>query len=304
MKVLITGGAGFIGSNIAKIGMEKGHKLVIYDNLFSGYQENLKGIDATFVNGDIRDEEKLVTAMKGAEVVFHLAAHVGNVRSVNDPILDTAVNVQGTISVLEAMKKCGVSRLAYSSTAAGYGEPVTLPIDEEHPMNPDSPYGVSKIAAEKMVLCYSRLFGWKVTCLRYFNAYGVNQRFDAYGNVIPIFSDRLKRGVPLVIYGDGEQTRDFVNVDDIAEANWLAMEKQLTGYFNIATGQKVSINELIQALENVSGKTIIKDYQSPRKGEVRNSVASIDKAREVLGFAPKISLEAGLAKYWDWFKGI
>lgn len=301
MKILVTGGAGFIGSNIVKAGLQKNHSILVYDNLFSGYEENLRGLDVDFINGDIRESEKLHKAMQGVEAVFHLAAHVGNVRSVNDPFLDASVNIQGTLNVLEGLKKYNIGKLVYSSTAAGYGEPVQLPVDEEHPMNPDSPYGVTKIAAEKMALCYARLFNLQVTCLRYFNAYGVNQRFDAYGNVIPIFADKVKKSLPVTIYGDGEQTRDFVNVADIVHANWLAMEQQVAGYFNIATGQKVSVNHLVNMLERVSGKTIVRDYQPPRKGEVRNSVADIGKAEKYLGFKPQVDLESGLRLYWDWY---
>jgi UDP-glucose 4-epimerase len=211
MRYLITGGAGFIGSNIAFEGARHGHDLTILDNLSTGYLENLDGVKVHFVEGDVRDAALLLDLAQGMDGVFHLAASVGNLKSIEFPLEDLEINYRGTLNVLEAVRHNRVPVMIYSSTGAGYGEPLWLPVDEQHPFQPDSPYGVSKIAGEKLALAYSKIYGFRVVSLRYFNAYGINQRFDAYGNVIPIFATRLLNGLTLTVFGDGEQTRDFIN---------------------------------------------------------------------------------------------
>jgi UDP-glucose 4-epimerase len=222
-KVLITGGAGFIGSNVAKLLIEAGLCVVVLDNLSSGYSRNLDPFcQIEFIEGDVRSADVVARAIRGAQVVFHLAASVGNMRSVQNPVLDSEINVIGTLRVLEAARRAEVNRVVFSSSAGIFGELKALPIAEDHPQDPDSPYGASKLAAEKQCLVYNRLYGMQNVCLRYFNVYGPNQRYDAYGNVIPIFANRILKGQPLTIYGDGEQTRDFVNVHDVAEANMRA----------------------------------------------------------------------------------
>jgi nucleoside-diphosphate-sugar epimerase len=300
-RILITGGAGFIGSNIVKKGLELGHDITVLDNLSTGYKKNIEESRVQFVEGDIRNRELLFELTKDKDAVFHLAANVGNVKSIESPLDDSTINLLGTINLLDAMVRNNVPKIIYSSTAAGYGEPKYLPVDEEHPMNADSPYGVSKISAEKMILCYSKLYGFQASCLRYFNAYGVNQRFDAYGNVIPIFLRKILNNEPLTVYGDGEQTRDFVNVHDISRANWMAFENNVTGYFNVATGQGSSINQLLNILKRISKKELDITFSSPRKGEVKHSVANGDKAKQVLNFTTEVSLEEGLTEYWNWF---
>jgi nucleoside-diphosphate-sugar epimerase len=222
MKALVTGGAGFIGSNVVKHLLDKKWEIRIIDNLSSGHLDNLDEMDVEFIKGDIYDTETAIQVCKGMDVVFHLAACVGRQRSLDDPQLDSRTNLLGTINVLEGMRKHSVKRIVYSSSAAIFGELITPSINETHPQNPDSPYGVSKLAAEKMILAYSGIYDITGICLRYFNIYGVNQRYDFYGNVIPIFAKRIYSGVPMTIYGDGEQTRDFVNVKDVARANYLA----------------------------------------------------------------------------------
>lgn len=301
MKILVTGGAGFIGSAIVSKALSRGHEAVVLDNLSTGYTENLGDLNVDFVKGDVLDRQLVRDVAAKAEVIFHLAASVGNIRSMENPYADVEANYVGTLNVLEAARENGIDQVIYSSTAAGYGEPKYLPIDEDHPFNPDSPYGVTKIAAEKLALSYGRNYGIKVACLRYFNAYGVNQRYDAYGNVIPIFAQRLARKLPIVIYGDGSQSRDFVNVNDIARANILALEQKVTGYYNIATGKKTTINELVETFERVSGITPDIEYAPPRKGEVIHSVASIDKAEKAINYLPEVSLNEGLGEYWEWY---
>lgn len=304
MNIVVTGGAGFIGSNVARLLVSAGHKVSVIDNLSTGYEENLKGFDVEFVQGDVLDRPLLDDILKGKDAVYHLAASVGNLKSIDFPYADLDVNYRGTLNLLEAARNNSVHRFIFSSTAAGYGEPRYLPVDEDHPINPDSPYGVSKISAEKLALCYGRLYNMQVACLRYFNAYGVNQRYDAYGNVIPIFCFRIAKGEGIFVYGDGTQTRDFVNVEDIARANVLALEKGISGYFNIASGAATSINDLVNVLRHTTGRDFSVEYKPFRKGEVKHSVANIGKATQTFGYTPAIDLKAGLHKYWTWLQTI
>jgi UDP-glucose 4-epimerase len=210
--------------------------------------------------------------------------------------------VRGTLVLLEGMKAAGIRRLVYSSSAATYGEVTVLPVAEDASQEPDSPYGVSKLAAEKYALCYGRLNSWSVLCLRYFNVYGERQRFDAYGNVIPIFASRLKARLPLVVFGDGLQTRDFVNVADVARANLDALETEVGGCLNIATGVPTTIIDLALSMRAIAGVDVEITHVAPRPGEVLRSSARIVSAREVLGYAPAVSLDEGLAAYWSWFE--
>src|ERR1051325_2559676 len=241
--------------------------------------------------------------MEGTEIVFHLAASVGNVRSIEQPIDDSEVNLLGTIRVLEAARHAGVRKLICSSSAAIFGELRHLPISEDHPTEPDSPYGVSKLAEEKMCLAYSRLYELEAVGLRYFNVYGVNQRYDAYGNVIPIFTHRVLRREPLIVYGDGEQTRDFVNVADVARANLLAARSSgVSGAFHVGSGASINVNQLVAMMLDASEISVPVRYVEPRKGEVRDSRADISAAREALGYEPMVQIEQGLAEYMAWAK--
>ena len=301
-KALVTGGAGFIGSNVVRLLIEAGYDVVVLDNLISGYRKNLEPFSTVrFVEADVRDQSALNRALDGTQVIFHLAASVGNVRSIEQPVEDSDVNVIGTIRLLEAARRAGVKKIICSSSAAIFGELRRLPIDEEHPTEPDSPYGVSKLAEEKMCLAYSRLYELEAVCLRYFNVYGVNQRYDAYGNVIPIFTYRLLRGEPVVIYGDGEQTRDFVNVDDVARANLLAAQaKSVSGVFNIASGVSININQLVEILREVADVPVTVRHDPPRKGEVRDSLADISAAEKGLGYQARVGIHDGLSEYVSW----
>jgi UDP-glucose 4-epimerase len=304
-KALVTGGAGFIGSNVARLLADEGYDVLVIDNLSSGYRKNLDPIKSVrFTEADVRDETAVTRAMEGTEVVFHFAASVGNVRSIEQPIDDSEVNLLGTIRVLEAARRAAVRTLICSSSAAIFGELRRLPIPEDHPTEPDSPYGVSKLAEEKMCLVYSKLYELQAVCLRYFNVYGINQRYDAYGNVIPIFAHRLLRREPLIIYGDGEQTRDFVNVIDVARANLLAARTTgVSGAFNIGSGVSITVNQLAAAMLNAAETPVPVQHVEARKGEVRDSRADISAAREKLGYEPTVQIEQGLAEYMDWAKG-
>ncbi len=202
----------------------------------------------------MRDAAAVRDALAGAEVVFHLAASVGNKRSIDDPITDAETNVIGTLQVLEAARREGVRKIVTSSSAGVFGELKHLPIREDHPVEPDTPYGASKLCEEKQCLAYARLYDIEAVCLRYFNVYGPNQRFDAYGNVIPIFAFTMLRHEPLTIFGDGEQTRDFVNVRDVVQANLkAALSHGVSGAFNIGSGTHITINHLVELLRDASG---------------------------------------------------
>lgn len=302
MKTLVTGGAGFIGSNLVGQLMKEGNEVVVLDNLASGYRENLDRYpEAGFIEGDVRDRDAVRAATEDVEVVFHLAASVGNKRSIDDPLTDAGVNVMGTLTVLEAARQSGVRKIVASSSAGIFGELKTLPIREDHPVEPDTPYGSTKLCMEKLCLSYAKLYAMEAVCLRYFNVYGPNQRFDAYGNVIPIFTFRMYNQQPVTIFGDGEQTRDFVNVRDVVQANMkAAAAKGISGAFNIGSGTRVTINRLAAILKDVSGIDAEIVFGEPRPGDVRHSMADISLARASLGFTPSVPLESGLVEYVDW----
>jgi UDP-glucose 4-epimerase len=303
MQTLVTGGAGFIGSNVVALLVAEGHTVTVLDNLSSGYRQNLAPYpQARWVEGDVRDSQAVNDAVRGVEVIYHLAASVGNARSIAHPLDDAEINILGTLRVLEAARQHGVRKVIFSSSAGIFGELVNLPIREDHPVEPDSPYGASKLGAEKLCLAYAKLYSsLECVCLRYFNVYGVNQRFDAYGNVIPIFAQRLLLGQPIMIYGDGEQTRDFVNVRDVAQANYRAsLVPGLSGAFNLGSATRVSINWLAETMRAVCGRPGIIQYSEPRRGDVRHSLADIAAAQAAFGYQPTVDLEAGLDEYLAW----
>jgi len=311
MKALITGGAGFIGSNIVRQWLDMGHQAVVLDNLSSGYACNLP-TDADFVEGDIRDEVALERAIAGCDVVFNLAASVGNKRAIDHPVEDSDVNVLGLLRVLESARRHGIKKVVQSSSAGTYGELKTLPIAESHPQDPDTPYGVSKLAGEKHCLAYNKLYGMENVCLRYFNVYGPHQRFDAYGNVIPIFATRALNGEPIMIFGDGNQTRDFVHVNDVVQANIRsALSTKVAGVFNIGSGTCVTINELARLVVAAAGVEVEIVYGAVRPGDVRdsladvqaaNSLADVQAAKAAFGYCPREALAEGLAGYVDWLR--
>jgi UDP-glucose 4-epimerase len=300
MRALVTGGAGFIGSNLVRHLIRDGHQVTVLDNLSSGYSRNLSGLSVRLIEGDIRIPDAVAEAIKECEVVFHLAASVGNKRSIDCAIQDAEINVMGTVRLLDAARRAGVRKVVASSSAGIFGELKTLPIREDHPIDPDTPYGASKLCAEKETLAYGKLFDLETVCLRYFNVYGPNQRFDAYGNVIPIFVFRMLRGEPLTIFGDGEQTRDFVNVADVVRANLGAATPGVRGAFNIGCGARITINNLLRKLKAASGVAPAIEYEPSRPGDVRHSQADIAAAGRAFGYAPSVGLEAGLKEYVAW----
>jgi UDP-glucose 4-epimerase len=226
---------------------------------------------------------------------------VGNKRSIDDPITDAEVNVLGTLRVLEAARTCGVRKVVVSSSAGIFGELQALPIREDHPIEPDTPYGCTKLAEEKLCLAYAKLYATEAIALRYFNVYGPNQRFDAYGNVIPIFAFQMLRGQELTIFGDGEQTRDFICVDDVVSANLLAgASTGISGAFNLGSGRRVSINHLVKLLATASGARPRVVHGPPRAGDVRDSLADNSAAKTAIGFCPHVPLADGLQRYMAW----
>lgn len=303
MKALVTGG-GFIGSNVCKKLLENGDDFIVVDSLVTGYAENLQFCDSDRLHRvDIRDRERLAQLFQGIDTVFHLAASVGNKRSIDAPHFDAEINVLGTVTVMELARQAGVKRVVVSSSAGTFGELKTLPISENHAVEPDTPYGASKLFKEKFCLSYGNLYDMDVVALRYFNVYGPNQRFDAYGNVIPIFAYKLLRGEKLKIYGDGNQTRDFIHVDDVSRANYLAASVDgANGAFNLGSGTRITINELVDILQKISGLKADIEYVSRRPGDVMHSMADISKIRDMLGFRVSVDITDGLIEYIEWLK--
>lgn len=300
-NIFISGGMGFIGSHIAER-LCQDNKVVIVDDLSSGFKKNIEAFKdkVTFIEADIYDKD-LLNVLMGKyqfDYVFHLAAHVGNVVSLENPILDMNVNVGGTIALLEACRKHRIQKFVYSSSSAVYGDARTLPIKEDAPKLPESPYACSKYAAEQYALAYGRIYNVPVIALRYFNVYGTRQGSSEYANAIPVFFRNMKEG-KVTIFGDGEQTRDFVNVREVVEANILAAESDLkTGVFNIASGSSISVNELVKIIEVITKANPEIVYTDRRKGEVLHSLADISLAKRWLGYEPKVKIGLGLGEYY------
>jgi len=301
-NILVTGGAGFVGSHIVDR-LSPENKVTVFDNLFTGSLSNLEESQdrITFVKGDILDKALLMDVVAEVEFVFHLAAHVGNIRSIQDPYFDMDVNIRGTLNLLEACRNSNIKRLVYSSSGAIFGEARYLPIDEDHPLHPESPYAVSKMAAEKYALAFYKVYGVPTTAVRYFNIYGPRQDTSEYANAISIFLSKFKEGKPITIFGDGEQTRDFIFVEDVVTANILAATQPAAAgeTFNIATGQATSINQIADFIKQISGRESPVIYADPRAGEVRDSRANIEKARKILGYSPQTNLKEGLLLTWN-----
>ena len=301
-RTTVTGGAGFIGSNLARLLLDRGYRVTVIDDLSSGFRENLDALDGVeLIEASILDPEAVRQAVEGAAAVFHLAASVGNRRSIEHPIRDSRINAIGTLTVLEAARAAGGPKLVYSSSASIFGELRQVPVGEDHPVEPESPYGASKLAGEKLALAYGSLYDLDVVALRYFNVYGPNQRFDEYGNVIPIFVFQMLRGEPITIFGDGEQTRDFIHVADVARANLQAAEARgVSGAFNLGSGERITINRLIELLQDRVPQAGGVRYGPPRPADVRHSLADTRKAAAAFGFEPRMGIDRGLSEYVAW----
>jgi UDP-glucose 4-epimerase len=306
MRYIVTGGAGFIGSNLADT-LAQHHEVVIIDDLTSGRRENIEHLidnsRVTFVEGSVTDLDVLMGAFDGADGIFHQAAIASVPRSVKDPLETNAVNAAGTVNILWAAKECGVPAVVAASTSAIYGDDPVFPKREAMAPTPLSPYAVSKLAGEYYGKVFADLYGIRTTFLRYFNVFGPRQDPNSeYAAVIPKFITRLLSGKPPIIYGDGEQTRDFIFVADVVRANIMAMESGVSGVFNVAGGRRISLNELAASLSEITGIHQRPVYEPPRVGDVRDSLAEISRAREAFGFSPRYTLDEGLRETVGWFR--
>lgn len=289
---LVTGGGGFIGSHVADALLPEA-EVRILDNFVSGERSNCPD-GATVIEGDVRDEAVLARAMADVDVVFHEAAIVSVARSVEDPTESHDVNLDGTLAVLEAARRAD-ARVVLASSAAIYGAPESLPVTEADPKTPSSPYGLEKLACDHYCRLYDDLYGLPTVALRYFNAYGPRQTGGDYAGAIVAFTEQARSGSPLKVDGDGEQTRDFVAVADLVQANLLAATTEETGEaFNVGTGREISIRETAELVRDRVAPEADIVHTDPRPGDIRRSVADIEKARERLGYEPTVSLEAGL----------
>jgi len=308
-KVLVTGGAGFIGSHVADSFVDSDFEVVVIDNLSSGRLENIKHNmdkkDFRLAKVDIRDYDSVKKLVKDVDAVFHEAAVVSVTRSVENPFLTNDVNVTGTLNLLKASVDSGVKRFVYASSSSVYGETKTLPKHEGLAPQPISPYAVSKMAAERYCLVFHEVYGLETVCLRYFNVYGPRQKYGPYSGVISIFINRLLNDEPPIIFGDGEQTRDFTHVQNVVQASKLALNKSgaVGEVFNIAAGVATTVNELASMLLEIMDKTYLKPvYTSPRPGDIRHSYADVTKAKKVLGYHPTFSLKEGLSQLVKWYR--
>lgn len=302
--ILVTGGAGFIGSHIVGRLIENGDKVVVVDNLSTGKSEYLNK-KAIFYNVDIVDDKlSEVFEAEKPDCVIHHAAQIDVQRSIKEPRVDSRINVSGTINILESCKEYGVKKIIYASSAAVYGEPQYLGIDEDHIVAPISYYGISKHTPEHYIKVYSNLYGIKYTILRYSNAYGIRQDPRGEGGVISIFIDKILKGNRPIIFGTGEQTRDFMYVDDIVEANILSIDRGDNEIFNIGTGVKTSINDLYNSMKEIACSGIQPVHKKAREGDILDSYFNISKAKKMLGWSPKYSLEDGLKKTIHFYKEV
>jgi len=308
--ILITGGCGFIGTNLVKHLAEKGYQIRILDNLSTGKEENLRALqiqhlqlhNIDLIVDDIRNQAVVNRAVKGVAAVVHLAAHTDVVGSIENPSEDWDINVNGTLNLLEACRKNGVERFILASSNAVLGEQPP-PINESVIPRPLSPYGASKLAGEGLCSSYCHSFSLKTVSLRFANCYGLYSEYK--GSVIAKFIRCAMEGIPFTIYGDGNQTRDFIHVDDICQAIYLVLTKQTLPcgeVFQIATGKETTINSLARLIADIAGKDLPIIHQPERKGEIIRNYSNIDKARTMLGFEPKVELRAGLNDLWQWFK--
>jgi UDP-glucose 4-epimerase len=299
-KVLVTGGAGFIGSHLVQALLERGDEVRVLDNFSTGARANLAGLGVEVVEGELRSYERVHNAVRGTEVVFHLGALGSVPRSVQDPLTSGAVNVEGTLNVLLAARDEGVRRVVFASSSSIYGNQPELPLRESMAPDPISPYGVAKLAAERYCVSFSRVYhSFETVVLRYFNVFGPRQDPNSqYAAVVPLFVTAIAAGTPVTIFDDGGQSRDFTYVENVVAANLLAADAAGASgrIFNVSAGLPTSVSELADVIGGLLGKPVERRYFPPRPGDLRNSWADITEARGTLGFEPTISLEAGLQR--------
>ena len=307
-KCLVTGGAGFIGSNLAEELIRQGAKVTILDNLTTGYRENLEEIagDFDFVEGDLNDDAALLGAIDGVEIVFHHAALPSVPRSVENPVETHQACVNGTFNLLVKSKNAGVKRLIYAASSSAYGDQLVSPKVESMRPEPLSPYAAAKLTGEYYCRVFTEVYGIETISLRYFNVFGPRQNpSSAYSGVISRFIDSLMKGQTPIIYGDGEQTRDFTYISNVVDANIKASQTPdgIGEVINTANGEKVSLNELLEVLKTITGQTgLDADYLEGRAGDVKHSQADNSLAKEWLGYQKLVGLEEGLKKTIEWWK--
>jgi nucleoside-diphosphate-sugar epimerase len=306
MRYLVTGGAGFIGSNTVDELVRRGHNVVVLDDLSSGKVENLGGANGKIelLQHSITDMDKLREACRGVDYILHLGARTSVPRSVKNPLETNSINVDGTLNVLVAARDAKVKRVVFAGSSSVYGETPTLPKREDMPPAPISPYGVSKFAGEIYGQVFQRCYGLEFVSLRYFNVFGPRQDPGSpYSGVLSLFNQSVLDGTQPVVYGDGEQSRDFTYVGNVVEANLLACEaKRAAGLaINIGTGSRYTLNQTLSLLEKITGRPAKAKYGPPREGDIHDSQADITRARDVLGYNPRFGFEEGLKHTWDWF---
>jgi UDP-glucose 4-epimerase len=306
-KALVTGGAGFIGSNLVRGLLERGDDVRILDNFSTGNRANLSGLDVEIVEGELRSYERVHNAVRGRDVVYHLGALGSVPRSVQDPLTSSAVNVEGTLNVLLAARDEGVRRVVFASSSSVYGAKRDLPVDESLAADPISPYGVAKLAAERYCVSFSRVYeSFETVVLRYFNVFGPRQSpFSQYAAMVPLFITAIAAGEPVTVFGDGEQSRDFTYVANVVDATVRAADAEGASgrIFNVAAGSPASVNTVADTIGEILGKPVERRFEPPRPGDIRDSWANVSAARDVLGYTPSVALDEGLRRTIDHLRG-
>jgi nucleoside-diphosphate-sugar epimerase len=306
-RYLVTGSAGFIGSHVAETLLRQGAVVRVFDNLATGRQRNIEALkklqgELEIISGDLRDRDAVREAVAGVEVVFHQAALASVPRSIADPVTSLEININGTQNVLLAARDAGVRRVVYASSSSVYGNTPTLPKHEEMPPAPMSPYGVQKLTGELLCSVFTRIYQLETVVLRYFNVFGPRQDpTSEYAAVIPRFLTALLERRRPIVFGDGEQTRDFTYIENVVQANLLAATSRdaVGTAINIGCGERISLNSVLRLAGELLGIAVEADYREPRPGDVRDSLADISKARQLLGYDPKISFRTGLERTLD-----
>lgn len=306
MRFLVTGGAGFIGSNIVGRLVDKGYSVRVLDNFATGNRSNLEHVkgDVEIIEGDIRDFWTVVKATKGIDYILHQAALPSVPRSIDNPLTTTEVNINGTLNILEAARFNEVQRIVYASSSSVYGDSPEMPKSEEMKPRPKSPYAITKLAGEEYCMNFYELYGLETVALRYFNVFGPRQNpFSQYSAVIPKFITMLKEGRNPTIWGDGETSRDFTYIDNVVDANILACEKkEAAGHvINVACHSAYTLNDLVEKLNGIIGTDLSPVYGPEKIGDVKHSLAKIEKASRILGYRPAVDFQDGLKKTVEWF---
>jgi len=313
MRFLVTGGAGFIGSNLTRALLSAGHSVRVLDNFLTGKRENIAGLAQAhgsafeLQEGDIRDLAGTRKAVEGVEYVLHQGALPSVPRSVADPALTNEINVAGTVNVLVAARDAGVRRVVFAASSSAYGDTPELPKRESMTPNPKSPYAAQKLAGEHYMRIFHEVYGLETVSLRYFNVFGPRQDPQSmYAAVIPRFITCVLRGESPTVYGDGLQTRDFTYIDNVVQANLAACaapKAACGGVFNIACGERVSLLDILEIVYGLAGKRVSPKFEPFRAGDVKDSLADISRARDIVGYDPKVVFREGLGKTFDWFRG-